>query len=173
MTENSFSKSQMTSSNSSGGTTEQSFSGTSSEMESESQKPQMTQSEKSSFLNSPEWIEACQAYRQAVEEYNQKMQKWWENLPSEEQQWAFYNVCRRIYQGDVIDCRSYRGVLYDTFGWGPEAYAIGMEARYMELHNLLGDGLEFQQYISQREIDRINQELNDAAEHDRSQENVG
>jgi hypothetical protein len=33
--------------------------------------------------------------------------------------------------------------------------------------------MEFQQYISQREIDRINQELNNAAEYDRSQERVG
>jgi hypothetical protein len=101
------------------------------------------------------------------------MQKWWENLPSEEQQWAFYNVCRRIYQGDVIDRRSYRGVLYDTFGWGPEAYAIGMEARYMELHNLLHDAVEGDTKYTQRDLDRINQELEDAAKHDRSQKEVG
>jgi hypothetical protein len=62
--------------------------------------------------------------------------------------------------------------LYDTFGWGPEAYALGMEARYMEIHNLIGDGLEFQQHLSQREIDRINKELDDATEHDRSQEDM-
>jgi hypothetical protein len=43
----------------------------------------------------------------------------------------------------------------------------------MEIHNLLGDGLEFQEYVSQREIDRINQELNDAAEYDRSKEDMG
>ena len=173
MTENSSSRSQTTSSRSSGGTTEQSSSGTSSETVSESPELQTTQSEKTSFLNSPEWKEACLSYQQAVEEYNQKMTAWWENLPSEEQQWAFYNVCRLIYKGDVEDKRSYRGVLYDTFGWGPEAYVIGMEARYMEIHNLLGDGLEFQETISQREIDRINQELNDAAEYDRSQEGLG
>ena len=173
MTENSSLRSQTTSSSSSGGTTEQLSSGMSSETESASQKHLTTQSEKLSFLNSPEWKEACQSYQKAVEEYNQKMTAWWENLPSEEQQWAFYNVCRLIYKGDVEDKRSYRGVLYDTFGWGPEAYVIGMEARYMEIHNLLGDGLEFQETISQREIDRINQELHDAAEYDRSQEIVG
>ena len=61
----------------------------------------------------------------------------------EQQQWAFYNVCSRIYKGDVEESRSYRGVLYDIFGWGPESYTIGMEARYMEIHNLLGDAKEF------------------------------
>ena len=171
--ENSSSKSQTNSSNSSGGMTELSFSGMSSETDSEFRERLSQPSDKTSFLNSPEWKEACLSYQQAVEEYNQKMTSWWENLPSEEQQWAFYNVCRLIYKGDVEDKRSYRGVLYDTFGWGPEAYVIGMEARYMEIHNLLGDGLEFQETISQREIDRINQELNDAAEYDRSQEGLG
>ena len=171
--ENSSSRSQTTSSRSSDGVTEQSFSGMSSETDSEFRERLRKPSEKPSFLDSPEWKEACQSYQKAVEEYNQKMTAWWENLPSEEQQWAFYNVCRLIYKGDVEDKRSYRGVLYDTFGWGPEAYVIGMEARYMEIHKLLGDGLEFQETISQREIDRINQELNDAAEYDRSQEGLG
>jgi hypothetical protein len=101
------------------------------------------------------------------------MTEWWENLPTEQQQAAFFNVCRLIYKGDVEQKRSYRGVLYDTFGWGPEAYVLGMEARYMEIHNLIGDGLEFQQNVTQRELDRINQELNNAAEYDRSQDSLG
>jgi hypothetical protein len=171
--ENSSSKSQTNSSKSSDGATELSFSGMSSETDSEFRERLRKPSEKPSFLDSPEWKEACRSYQEAVEEYNQKMTAWWENLPTEEQQWAFYNVCRLIHEGDVEEKRSYRGVLYDTFGWGPEAYVIGMEAGYMEIHNLIGDGLEFQETISQREIDRINQELNDAAEYDRSKEDVG
>jgi hypothetical protein len=97
------------------------------------------------------------------------MKAWWENLPTEQQQWAFYNVCRLIYEGDVKHERSYRGVLYDTFGWGPEAYFLGMEANYMELHNLIGDGMEYQANLPQWRIDQINKELHDAAEHDGSQ----
>ena len=101
------------------------------------------------------------------------METWWESLPAEQQQWAFYNVCRLIYEGDVKQQRSYRGVLYDTFGWGPEAYVLGMEARYMNLHNLIGDGREYQSNLPQWRLDQINQELNDAAEYDRSEEEVG
>lgn len=100
------------------------------------------------------------------------MKAWWESLPTEQQQWAFYNVCRLIYEGDVKQKRSYRGVLYDTFGWGFEAYVLGMEANYMDIHNLIGDGLEFQESLRQHEIDRINEELDNAAEYDRSQERV-
>jgi hypothetical protein len=97
------------------------------------------------------------------------MEKWWGELDSETQQWAFYNVCRLIYKGDVVDRNSYRGVLYDTFGWGPEAYAIGMEARYMELHNLLGDAVARKGELAEWELKKINQELSDAAEYDASQ----
>jgi hypothetical protein len=154
------------------GTTEQSSPGTSSETASEFQKRLRKPSEKPSFLNSPEWLELSKAWNEATEAWTAEMTAWWENLPTEQQQWAFYNVCRLIYEGDVKQKRSYRGVLYDTFGWGPEAYVLGMEARYMEIHNLIGDGLEFQQHLSQKEIDRINQELDDATEHDRSQENM-
>lgn len=100
------------------------------------------------------------------------METWWENLPTEQQQWAFYNVCRLIYEGDVMKRRSYRGVLYDTFGWGTEAYVLGMEARYMEIHNLLWDAAEGDTKYSQRELDRINKELEDAAIYDRSQADV-
>jgi hypothetical protein len=99
------------------------------------------------------------------------MEQWWESLSDEHQQWAFYNVCRGIYKGDVEERRSYRGVLYDTFGWGCEAYTLGMEARYMEIHNLLYDAVENNQFI--KAVDEINQELNDAQEYDRSQERLG
>jgi hypothetical protein len=98
------------------------------------------------------------------------METWWGNLPPDDQQKAFYNVCRRIYDGDIMQRRSYRGVLYDTFGWGPEAYVLGMEARYMEIHNLLWDAAEGDTRHTQRELDQINQELDNAAEYDRSQD---
>ena len=170
MTENSSSKSQTNSSNSLGGTKEPSSSGMSSETVSGSPELSTTKSEKLSFLNSPEWNEACKAFQEATQEYNKTMETWWENLPFEQQQWAFYNVCRLIYKGDVEERRSYRGVLYDIFGWGPEAYTVGMEARYMELHNLLWDAREYHELQdSLKHIDQINQELHDAAEYDRSQ----
>ena len=159
----------MNSSKPSDGTTEQSLPGTSSETASEFQEHPRKPSEKPSFLNSPEWLEACKAFQEATQEYNLKMEKWWAELDPETQQWAFYNVCRLIYKGDVVDRHSYRGVLYDTFGWGPEAYAIGMEARYMELHNLLYDAVEGDTKYTQRDLNKINQELNDAAEYDASQ----
>jgi hypothetical protein len=94
------------------------------------------------------------------------MEEWWENLPSEDQQKAFYNVCRRIFDGDVMQRRSYRGVLYDVFGWGPEAYVLGMEARYMEIHNLIWDAVNADTLYTDQQLEKINQELEDAAKYD-------
>jgi hypothetical protein len=45
-----------------------------------------------------------------------------------------------------------------------------LEARYMEIHNLLWDAAEGDTKYTQRELDQINQELDNAAEYDRSQD---
>ena len=125
------------------------------------------------FLNSPEWTELSRKFQEAREEHSKLMQEWWTNLPSEQQQWAFYNVCRLIYKGDVVERRSYRGVLYGVFGWGPEAYAIGMEANYMDIHNLLWEAVNNSEAYPSWELDRINQELEDAAKYDNGESGVG
>lgn len=61
----------------------------------------------------------------------------WAALSKEEQLDYFCAVVRRIHQGDVEEGRSYRGVLYDIFGFGPEAYAQAQLAGYLDLHNLI------------------------------------
>ena len=43
---------------------------------------------------------------------------WWDSLSVEDQQLAFYTVIRKMYQYRVVEGRSYRGTLYDGFGWG-------------------------------------------------------
>lgn len=74
-------------------------------------------------------------YQELAKKYEQECDEYWNNLPYDDQLKAFYSVCKRIYQGDIEEQRSYRGVLYDTFGFDLDAYAIGMECRYMDIHN--------------------------------------
>jgi hypothetical protein len=66
---------------------------------------------------------------------------WWTRLSDEEQLRCFRQVCKLIHKGDIEDRGSYRYVLYDVFGWGPEAYGDGLE-HYMKIHNLISYGLE-------------------------------
>jgi hypothetical protein len=74
--------------------------------------------------------------------YEKECDTWWNNLSLDDKMKAFYSVCRRIYKGDVEDRRSYRGVIYDVFNLGSDAYVIGMDCGYMDLHNLIWAGIE-------------------------------
>jgi len=76
----------------------------------------------------------------AKREYEAKNDVWWYNLTEKERQDAFYAVCKRIYEGDLLKQGSYRYVLYDTFGFGPEMYGAGMDCGYMAIHNTLFEG---------------------------------
>jgi hypothetical protein len=75
-------------------------------------------------------------------EYDEDAEKFWDSLSHDGQLKAFYSVCKRIYEGDVVKKGSYRYVLYDVFQFDMSSYGVGMECRYMELHNLIGEGLE-------------------------------
>lgn len=59
----------------------------------------------------------------------------WAQMTSEQQLSAFNCVIRRLYQGEIVDNRTYRGVLYDVFGFGPKAYARSQMAGFLDIHN--------------------------------------
>lgn len=94
------------------------------------------------LLESPMWQELSQMQREAQKEYEEKVENYWDSLDYEDKLKAFYAVCKRIYQGDVIERGSYRYVLYDVFGFGPDAYVLGMDCGYMYLHNSIDAHIE-------------------------------
>lgn len=79
--------------------------------------------------------EAGQIYQEKAKQYEQDCDDYWANLSYEDKLKSFYSVCKRIYQGDIKDRGTYRWVLYDVFGFEPDAYGIGMECGYMAIHN--------------------------------------
>ena len=94
----------------------------------------MTEKSKS-FMDSPEWRELQEKQELASLRYEKECEQYWDNLSYEDQLKAFYSVVKRIVKGDIEENRSYRGVLYDVFGFDMDSYGIGMECGYMELHN--------------------------------------
>ena len=78
-----------------------------------------------------------QLQMKAEEEERHRINVWWNSLDPQTQQDAFYAVVERIHKGDIEDKGTYRYVLYDVFGWGPESYAMGMGCGYMNLHNAI------------------------------------
>ena len=70
---------------------------------------------------------ASEVYQAAAKQYEDDTNVWWEQLSYEDKLRAFYSVVKRIYEGDLKEQGSYRYVLYDVFGFGPDSYGIGME----------------------------------------------
>lgn len=71
----------------------------------------------------------------ASAEYERRVDNWWDTLPYEDKERAFYSVVKRIYQGELVEQGSYRYILYDIFGFEPSMYALGMDCGFMSLHN--------------------------------------
>ena len=77
-----------------------------------------------------EFMEAHRIHQNRIDEK-------WNALSKEDQLDYFCAVVKRIHQGDVEEGRSYRGVLYGVFGFGPEAYGLAQMSGYLDLHNLI------------------------------------
>lgn len=95
-----------------------------------------------SIFDSPEWQELQQLQLEAKEAREKEYDEYWDSLSYEDQLKAFYSVVKRIYEAEIKEKGSYRYVLYDKFGFGPEAYVLGMDCGYMYLHNAIFDGEE-------------------------------
>jgi hypothetical protein len=80
-----------------------------------------------------------QQIQKASDEYEARNELWWSSLSEAEREDAFYAVVRRIVKAEIEDKRSYRGALYDVFGFGEHMYIAGMDCGYMALHNSIVD----------------------------------
>ncbi len=76
-------------------------------------------------------------YQEVMKRFAEEQEAYWNSLSKEDQLKAFCAVCRRIVQGELRDKGSYRWVLYDVFGFGPESYTQGMDCGFMALHNAI------------------------------------
>lgn len=79
--------------------------------------------------------ETGNAFAKAAAEYQQMANSYYSGLEPEEQLWAFCSIVEKLCKGELDEYRSYRGILYDIFGWGPEAYAAAQCAGFLGLHN--------------------------------------
>jgi hypothetical protein len=98
------------------------------------------------LLNSPEWQLMQEQVKESRKTYENECDDYWENLSYEDKLKSFYSVVKRIHKGEIIDRGSYRYVLYDVFGFDMDAYSIGMDCNYMELHNSIMNEEEYEEY---------------------------
>jgi hypothetical protein len=90
-----------------------------------------------SFLDSDKWKQSTEAYLELKKAREKDYDEYWDSLSYEDQLKAFYSVVKRIHKAEIEDKGTYRWALYDVFEFGPEAYVIGMECGYMNIHNAI------------------------------------
>lgn len=109
------------------------------------------------YLNSEEYKEFLEMEINAVKEYTQKSKEYFESLETDNQLLLFFYITNTIFVNYFTDNGSYRGLLYDKFGFGPEAYSLGCDSGMFELHNAIStpDELEerFQKLIKFLKLD--------------------
>lgn len=72
-------------------------------------------------------------------QFGAEMDEWWNGLSKDDQMKAFYSVVKRVVDGELVQKGSYRYILYEIFGFGPESYMIALNAGFMALHNSIED----------------------------------
>jgi len=91
----------------------------------------------SDYLNSEEYKEFLEVQEKALVEYKQKAKEYFDSLETDNQLLMFFHVTNVIFENYFKDNGSYRGLLYDKFGFGPEAYSLGMDSGMLTLHNAI------------------------------------
>ncbi|MFM1757335.1 MAG: hypothetical protein RL621_2332, partial [Bacteroidota bacterium] len=102
----------------------------------------------------------------ALQEYKQKAKDYFESLETDNQLLLFFYITNVIFENYFNDNGSYRGLLYDKFGFGPEAYSLGCDSGMFTLHNAIStpDELEerFQKLIKFLKLDLTKDQVNSA-----------
>ena len=89
------------------------------------------------YSNSDEYKEYLKIEEEALEQYKQKGKEYFESLEIDNQLLLFFYITNVIFENYFKDNSSYRGLLYNKFGFGPEAYSLGMDSGMFALHNAI------------------------------------
>lgn len=88
------------------------------------------------------WQDASDQFNEVMKQIENESEEYWNSLSKQDQLKAFCAVSRRIYKGEIEERGSYRYVLYQVFGFGPEAYAQAQMSGYLSIHNAIFDSDE-------------------------------
>ena len=87
------------------------------------------------YSNSDEHKELLKIEEQSLGQYKQKAKEYFDYLETDNQLLLFFHITNTIFENYFKDSGSYRGLLYDKFKFGPEAYSLGMDSGMFTLHN--------------------------------------
>ena len=123
-----------------------------------------TYSSYTEYSNSDEYKEYLKAEEESQELYTQKAKEYFESLETDNQLLLFFHITNQIFENYFKDNSSYRGLLYDKFGFGPESYTIGMDSGMFAIHNAISTPDEseerFNTLVKFLKLDLSKKELN-------------
>ncbi len=109
------------------------------------------------YLNSEEYKEFLEIEEKALVEYTLKAKEYFDSLEVDNQLLLFFHITNTIFKNYFKDNGSYRGLLYDKFGFGPEAYSLGLDSGMFALHNAIStpdeDEERFQKFMKFMNLD--------------------
>jgi hypothetical protein len=115
------------------------------------------------WSNSDEHKELLKIEEEVQEQYTKKAKEYYDSLGMDNQLLLFFYITNIIFENYFKDNGSYRGLLYDKFGFGPEAYSLGMDSGMFTLHNSIStpDELEerFNKVVDHLKLDLSKKEL--------------
>ena len=116
------------------------------------------------YLNSDEYKEYLEIQEEALEQYTQKAKEYFESLETDNQLLLFFHITNQIFENYFKDNSSYRGLLYDKFGFGPESYSLGMDSGMFDIHNSISTPDEseerFETLVKHLKLNLSQKELN-------------
>lgn len=89
----------------------------------------------SEYLNSNEYKEMLDLEDKLRAEYKVKAKEYFKSLSEDNQLLMFFHVTNTIFENYYKDKGSYRGLLYDKFGFSTDSYSLGMDSGMFSLHN--------------------------------------
>lgn len=91
-----------------------------------------------------ELTKISEEFQKFQEEREADEEEYWNSLSKEDQLKCFCAVARRIYKGEIEEKGTYRYVLYNVFGFGPESYVSAQLSGYLSIHNAIFTGNDLQ-----------------------------
>ena len=104
-----------------------------------------TYSSYTEYSNSDEYKEFLRIEEEALEQYSLKAKEYFKSLDMDDQLLVFFHITNVIFKNYFNDNGSYRGLLYDKFGFGPEAYSLGCDSGMFTLHNSISNPAEIEE----------------------------
>lgn len=89
------------------------------------------------YLESEEFQKLHETFAEIEAENEKREEEVWDSLDYETQLDVFCAIVRKLKMGEIDENQSYRGVLYDVFGFDLDSYVRAQCAGFLELHNAI------------------------------------